>query len=159
MLKRMLNRIFILIVLSLFSSLCFASSNASSALQEGDKLYAKGDVKGALIHFEKAVMQNPDSSETWFKLARTQMLNSRNSDSVKSYQKSISLDQNNPLAFIGMAIAYLHTGQYTHAKASLTEASRIDPTKKEEVNKVLQEIEKKLGSLDKATANSSYNAH
>ena len=159
----MLNRIVFLMMFSLLSSSCFASSNAindvDKNVKEGDKLYAAGNITGALEYFEKAVMQNPASAELWFKLARTQMLNNQNSASVKSYQKAISLDQNNALAFVGMAIAYLHIGQYNHAKASLTEAARIDPSKKAEVEKVLLQIEDKLGSLDAATAKSSYMAH
>ncbi|MDX2504020.1 MAG: tetratricopeptide repeat protein [Gammaproteobacteria bacterium] len=155
----MLNRIVFVIVFSLLSSLCLASSNAINSLQEGDKLYADGNIKDALGYFEKAVQENPDSSESWFKLARTQMLNNRYSDSVKSYQKTISIDQNNALAFVGMAISYMHMGLYNHAKASFNEASRIDPSKKAEVGKVMQKIEKKLKSMETATAKSSYMAH
>jgi tetratricopeptide (TPR) repeat protein len=155
----MLNRILILMVLGLFSSFAFASSDAKSNIKEGDELYAQGNVKEALEYFENAVKENPDSAENWFKLARTQMLNSQNVASVKSYQKSIQLDDNNALAFIGMAIAYLHIGQYNHARASLSEAGRIDPTKKAEVDKVLMQIDGKLKSLDEATAKSSYMAH
>ncbi|MCP3851837.1 MAG: tetratricopeptide repeat protein [Gammaproteobacteria bacterium] len=155
----MLNRIVILVVISLFPSFCFASSDAKSDLKEGDKVYAEGNITGALGHFEKAVKQNPASAEAWFKLARTQMLNNQHSDSVKSYQKAITLDQNNALAFIGMAISYMHIGQYNHAKASLTEASRLDPSKKAEVDKVLVQIDRKLKSMETATAKSSYSGH
>lgn len=155
----MLNRIVFVVVFSLLSSLCLASSNAINSLQEGDKLYADGNIKDALGFFEKAVKENPDSSESWFKLARTQMLNNRHSDSVKSYQKSITLDQNNALAFVGMAISYMHIGLYNHAKASLNEASRIDPSKKTEVDKVLLQIEKKLKSMETATTETTYTTH
>ena len=155
----MLNRIVTLIIFSLFSSFCYASADAKSSLEEGDRLYQAGNVKEALGFYEKAVKENPDSSTIWFKLARTQMLNSQNAASVKSYQKSITLDNSNALAFIGMAIAYLHIGQYNHAKASLSEAARIDPSKKAEVDKVLMQIENKLKSSDEATAKSSYMAH
>jgi len=155
----MLNRIVILVVISLFSSFCFASSDAKSDLKEGDKVYAEGNIDGALIHFEKAVKQNPASGEAWFKLARTQMLNNQHSDSVKSYQKAIMLDQDNVLAFIGMAISYMHIGQYNHAKASLSEAGRLDPSKKAEVDKVLVQIDRKLQSMETATAKSSYSGH
>jgi len=155
----MLNRIVILVVFSLLSSFCFASSEAMSDLKEGDKLYADGNLVGALGHFEKAVKQNPASAESWFKLARTQMLNNQHSNSVKSYQKAITLDKDNALAFVGMAISYMHIGQYNHAKASLTEASRIDPSKKAEVDKVLLQIDRKLKSMETATAKSSYSGH
>jgi tetratricopeptide (TPR) repeat protein len=151
----MLNRFILLIVFLLISFSGLASAGADSNLQQGDKLYASGNVKEALPFFEKAVKEKPDSAEAWFKLARTQMLNQYNSASVKSYQRSISLDQNNARAFLGMAIAYLHIGQYNHAKASLKEASRIDPSKKAEVDKVLQQIEGRLEALDKVTAHSS----
>ncbi len=155
----MLNRIVLLIVFSLLSSFCLASSNAVNVLKEGDKLYAEGNIKDAQGYFEKAVKQNPESSESWFKLARTQMLNNRHSDSVKSYQKAISLNQDNALAFVGMAISYMHIGQYNHAKASLNEASRIDPSKKQEVDKVLLQIDRKLKSMETATVKSSFMAH
>lgn len=155
----MLNRIVILVVCCLLSSISFASPEAKSDLKEGDKLYAEGNLVGALGYFEKAVKQNPASAESWFKLARTQMLNNQHSDSVKSYQKAITLDQNNALAFVGMAISYMHIGQYTHAKASLNEASRIDPSKKVEVDKVLVQIDRKLKSMETATAKSSYSGH
>lgn len=153
----MLNRIVFLIVFLLLSSACMATSNVVSDLTEGDKLYADGNIKGALGHFEKAVKQDPASAESWFKLARTQMLNNQYSASVKSYQKAITIEQSNALAFIGMAISYMHMGQYNHAKASLTEASRLDPTKKTEVDKVLLQIDRKLKSMETATAKSSYN--
>lgn len=155
----MLNRIVCVIVFSLLSSFCFASANAVNNVKEGDKLYADGNIKGALGYYEKAVEQNSASAELWFKLARTQMLDNHHSASVKSYQKSIALDQGNALAFVGMAIAYMHIGQYNHAKASLTEASRIDPSKKQEVDKVLLQIDRKLESMETATAESSFMAH
>ncbi len=155
----MLNRFVLLCGFLFLSALVFASADAKNPLQQGDEFYAKGDVKTALNFYEQAVQKNPDSAQIWFKLARTQMVSNQYLASVKSYQKSITLDHNNALAFIGMAITYLHLGQYNHARASLQEAARIDPSKQAEVDKVLLQLDNRLKSMESSTSKATYSAH
>ena len=62
---------------------------------------------------------------------------------VENFQRAIALDPDNADAFIGMALAYLHMGQYGLARASLQEAQRIAPAKREEIEKVLAWIDQR----------------
>jgi cytochrome c-type biogenesis protein CcmH/NrfG len=47
------------------------------------------------------------------------------------------LDQGNADAFVGMAVGYLHLGEYRLAREALKEAGRLAPQKKEEIDRVL----------------------
>jgi thioredoxin-like negative regulator of GroEL len=67
------------------------------------------------------------------------------SESIPVFQQAISKDQNNASAFIGMGIAYIHTGRYNIAQAAMTEAKKLQPNKKE-LDEVLAWIEKKLAA-------------
>jgi tetratricopeptide (TPR) repeat protein len=155
----MLKRIVFMLVFLLLPAWSFSSADAVEPLKQGDELYASGEIKSALIYYEKAVKQNPDSSQNWFKLARTQMLDQQNLASVDSFKKSITLDNTNALAFVGMAIAYLHLGKYNHAKAALEEAARIDPARQAEVDKVLLQINHRLNTMESSSVKAGYPAH
>jgi Tfp pilus assembly protein PilF len=50
------------------------------------------------------------------------------------------LDGANADAFVGMAMAYLHGGDYALARAALEEAKRIDPAKQAKVDEVIAYI-------------------
>jgi CheY-like chemotaxis protein len=53
-----------------------------------------------------------------------------------------SLDAEHAGAFIGLGMAYLHGGQTGPAKAALTEAKRLAPAKADELDDLIQRIER-----------------
>jgi len=59
---------------------------------------------------------------------------------IESFRQAILLDGANADAFVGMAMAYLHGGDYALARAALEEAKRIDPAKQAKVDEVIAYI-------------------
>ena len=99
-------------------------------LIQGDRQWADGRLDEARKSFEQAVANNPQSVAARMKLGGFQLGNNRYSTAVETYQQTISLDANNAKAWIGLGMAYLHTGQNELSRAAFGEAIRIDPARK-----------------------------
>lgn len=97
----------------------------------------------ALATLTAAVEQYPDSSLAHTRLGGVQVLRQQYSQSIKHFQTAVMLDQSNANAFVGMAVAYLHMGQYGLAREALTEAEKMDPSKKAQIQKVLTWIDQR----------------
>ncbi|QEP41901.1 tetratricopeptide repeat protein [Ectothiorhodospiraceae bacterium BW-2] len=69
--------------------------------------------------------------------ANQQLLNQHYQQAVQSYQSAIRQGEEPGRAFIGMAIAYLHLGQYPLARAALDEARERKPHHSEEIDKLM----------------------
>ena len=55
------------------------------------------------------------------------------------------MDPNNADAFVGMAVAYLHSGDYALARAALEEARRLAPEKGAQIDQVLAYLDRRSG--------------
>jgi cytochrome c-type biogenesis protein CcmH/NrfG len=64
--------------------------------------------------------------------------------SILSFQRAIRLDANNAEAFIGMGMAYLHSGRYGLARSALEEAKRIDPTKQPKIDEIITWLDQRV---------------
>lgn len=60
---------------------------------------------------------------------------------TKQYQRAISLDPKNPKAWIGLGIAYLHSGDKSLTRAAWEEALRLDPARKEQLAPLLAKLD------------------
>lgn len=71
------------------------------------------------------------------------LLLSRNdfSASMKEYQRVIGLDSRNAKAWIGLGIAYLHSGDKSLARAVWEEALRLEPARKEQLAPLIAQLD------------------
>lgn len=132
---------FACLFLLLFLPLSLLADNASGSpaanlIEQGDVLKEKGEFEAAMAKYQEAVSRDPESASALFKLGGMQLVQQQYSASIDSFQRSLTLDQGNANAFVGMAVAYLHMGSFKLAEAALDEAVRLDPSKKSEVEKV-----------------------
>jgi Flp pilus assembly protein TadD len=145
-----------LLILSL--TLFIGSSVSAQAGEHTDKLIQQsfqqtqaGRLEDALRTLQQAVGEDPQSALAHTRLGGVQILRQEYGAGIRSFQQAIMLDQTNAAAFIGMAVAYLHLGQYNLAKAALNEAGKLDPAKQPEIEKILawinQRSEKAITSL------------
>jgi tetratricopeptide (TPR) repeat protein len=106
-------------------------------IKQGQTQAGAGQLDAALATLQQAVRADPGSSLAYTRLGGVQVLSQQYNKGVKSFQRAIMLDQGNADAFVGMAIAYLHLGEYRLAREALKEARRLAPQKKEEIDRVL----------------------
>ncbi len=114
-------------------------------LAEGEQQAQAGDLEAAVRSYEKAVAMAPESADARMKLAGMQVLRGQYSDSIENFRRVISAQPENANAFVGMGIAYLHLGNYALARAALEEALNRDENKREELQKVLDWLESRVG--------------
>jgi len=116
---------------------------AQDLMQQGQRQLDAGELEQAETTFKEVVAQNPDSALGHTRLGGVYLLRQNYRAGIESFQRGIVLDPGNADAFVGMALAYLHLGQYGLARASLQEAERIAPSKREEIDKVLAWIDQR----------------
>ena len=129
-----------------FTSQVFGEIDTERLLQQGYELTEAGRLEEALRVLQEAADKDPESSLVRTRLGGIRILRQEYSAGVKDFQRAIMLDQNNAAAFIGMAVAYLHMGQYSLARAALDEAGKLDHAKMPEIEKVLAWIEQRASS-------------
>lgn len=105
---------------------------------QGDKQWADGRLDEARASFTQAVTLNPRSVTARMKLGGFQLGNNSYSSAIGTYQQTISLDANNAKAWIGLGMAYLHTGQHELSRAAFSEAIRIEPARKEQLSQLAE---------------------
>ncbi|MES9939551.1 MAG: tetratricopeptide repeat protein [Candidatus Thiodiazotropha sp. 6PLUC2] len=120
-------------------SLCIsatANSETDSLVNQALVQSEAGDMKKAQSLLEEAVKTEP-SSLAYTRLGGVHLLQQAYSSGIDHFQQAIMLDQSNSEAFIGLAVAYLHLGRYQLAREALKQAQQLDPTKKQEIDKVV----------------------
>jgi Flp pilus assembly protein TadD len=117
------------IVISLWATGAIATGAVGDAtlISQGDQQWAAGHVEDARKSFEQAVAANPRSIDAHMKLAGLQLSSGDNAAAIQTYQRVIGLDGNNSKAWIGLGMAYLHSGQRELSRAAFGEAVRADP--------------------------------
>ncbi|MEN8178288.1 MAG: tetratricopeptide repeat protein [Pseudomonadota bacterium] len=131
-------------ILILFASGNALSGNSTDALLDLSYEQTKaGKLDDALSTLQQAVSEDPSSSLAHTRLGGIRVLRQEHSEGIKNFQQAIMLDQKNASAFVGIAVAYLHTSRYSLARAALNEAGKIDPSKKPEIDQVLAWIEQR----------------
>ncbi len=123
----------------------FALWSAQAAMHvdliaQGNQQWAAGQLDAAQAAFEKAVSADPKSLPAHMKLAGLQLARQDFKASIPTYQAAIGLDANNDKAWLGIAFAYLHTGQDALAAAAFDSAIRINPANREKLAPVLEKL-------------------
>ncbi len=128
-------------VLSLFALLSAQAVMQMDWVTQGEQLWAAGQLDQAQATFEQAVRTEPKSLKAHMKLAGLQLSRQDFKASIPTYQAAIGLDANNDKAWLGIAFAYLHTGQDALAGAAFDSAIRINPTNRDKLASVLEKLQ------------------
>ena len=110
----------------------------TALVAQGDKQWAAGRLDDARRSFEEAVTVNPRSPDAHMKLAGLQLSGRNYAAAIQTYQRIIGLDGNNAKAWIGLGMAYLHSGQHELSRAAFGEAVRADPSRKAQLAPLLE---------------------
>ncbi|CAG9783928.1 unnamed protein product [Diatraea saccharalis] len=98
-----------------------------SALEIGKEKLKMGDIPGAVLCFEAAVQQIPDSAEAWFLLGTTQAENEQDPAAITALKKSLEIDPRQLEAYITLAAAYTNENMPKFAYTSLLDWLKASP--------------------------------
>lgn len=135
-----------------FNGNLLGDTTTQALIDQSYELTKSGKLEEALNILQEAAEKDPNSSLVHTRMGGVRVLRKEYSAGIKDFQQAIMLDQQNTSAFVGMAVAYLHMGQYSLARASLEEARKIDPSKQTEIDKV-------MAWIDQRTDGVSHSAH
>ena len=116
-----------------------SKSPADARIVRGDQQWAAGQLEGARLSFEQAVVADPRSVAARMKLGGFQLGARSYGAAIPTYQAAISLDPNNAKAWIGLGMAYLHTGQQDLSRAAFAEAVRIEQERKAQLAQLIDQ--------------------
>jgi len=135
------GRHFLIAVLGAGCVIAAHAESAAGLVAKGDKHWAESRFEPAQQSFEAAVAAEPRSAETLLRLAGFQLSRQQLEAGIASYKRVIGLDGKNARAWMGLGIAYLHTGRRELAKAAFDEAVRIDPRKQEKLGPLIAKLD------------------
>lgn len=98
-----------------------------SALEVGKEKLKMGDIPGAVLCFEAAAQQQPDSAEAWFLLGTTQAENEQDPLAITALKKSLEIDPRQLEAYITLAAAYTNENMPKYAFMALIDWLRASP--------------------------------
>ncbi len=126
---------------ALLCSFAAAAGSASPLVDEADRLWAEGKLPQAQARFEAAVAAEPNTTAVRLRLAGFQLAQQQTSASIANYQQAISQEPTNSKAWIGLGLAYLHSGQRNLARAAFAEAVRVDPSREEKIAPLIAKLD------------------
>lgn len=129
--------IFALLCVLSINATAVASDSAAELIANGTRLLEQGKLEPAREAFEAATKAGPRSVEAHMKLAGVNITQNNFSAAIAIYRQAIGLDPNNAKAFIGLGIAYLHSGNKSLTRAALEEAMRIEPGRKTQLAAII----------------------
>lgn len=113
------------------------AAETGTPMAAGDRYAERGQIAEAIDQYREVLRRDPRSVQAHMKLAGMELLAGHYTESIQLFQASIGLDPSNAKAFVGLAMAYLHLGQYGAARAALAEAKRLDPVKQPDIDGIL----------------------
>ncbi|KPK39219.1 MAG: hypothetical protein AMJ69_06205 [Gammaproteobacteria bacterium SG8_47] len=135
----------VVILLAAFSAtMSVAAPTAQEAIEAGNAQWAAGELDAALASYQRAAATDENSVDARLKLAGVRMARKEYRAAVEAFQDAASINPDDAKPFIGMGIAYLHLGQDSLAHAALTEAVRLEPARREQLEPLLTRIEARL---------------
>ena len=120
-------------------------SGVAALIATGEALLAAGESDAALATLDQAVAADPQSSIARTRLGGARLMRQEYSAAIEDFRGALAVDPNNADAFVGMAVAYLHSGDYTLARAALEEARRLAPEKGAQIDQVLVYLDRRAG--------------
>jgi Flp pilus assembly protein TadD len=111
-------------------------------LTQGDQAWEQGKMQEAEQVFRRAMDAAPDSPLPLIRLGGLQLSQQRYSESLSSYQAVLSLDPDDQTlgrAYLGMGLAYLHTGDPDLAREAFTQASEyVSEERRTDIERILE---------------------
>lgn len=98
-----------------------------SALEIGKEKLKMGDIPGAVLCFEAAAQQQPDSAEAWFLLGTTQAENEQDPLAITALKKSLEINPTQLEGYITLAAAYTNENMSKYAYVSLLDWLKASP--------------------------------
>ena len=127
-----------------------AVPDANALIAAGEAQLAEGKTDEAVATLERAVAADPGSSLAHTRLGGARLMRQEYSAAIQDFRNALAADANNADAFVGMAIAYLHSGDQALARAALEEARRLAPVKGPEIDKILRYLDERAAVPDPA---------
>ena len=118
-----------------------AAPTNSELIAEAEKHWSAGQLTQAQTAFESAVAAQPDAVIPRLRLAGFQLANQQTTASIENYRKIISQAPGNSTAWIGLGLAYLHSGRPELARAALAEAVRVDPARQDKIGPLIARLD------------------
>ena len=109
----------------------------------GEAQLAEGKTEEAIATLEGAVAVDPRSTLAHTRLGGARLMHQEYGAAIQDFRNALAADPNNADAFVGMAVAYLHSGDYALARAALGEARRLAPAKAAEIDQVLSYLDRR----------------
>jgi tetratricopeptide (TPR) repeat protein len=131
----------LLCALSLTTAVAAAPDSAAALIAKGSRLLEQGKLEPARKAFAAAVKVDPRSVDARMKLAGVNIAQNDFTAAIPLYKQAIALNPNNAKAFIGMGIAYLHSGDNSMSRALFEEAMRLEPQRKEQLAPILAHLD------------------
>jgi tetratricopeptide (TPR) repeat protein len=119
------------------------AGDATALIADGEARLKAGEVDAAIEVLRQAVATDGASSLAHTRLGGALLLKQAYGPAIDEFRTAIGLSGDNADAFIGMAVAYLHSGDYPLARASLEEAKRVDPAKQAKVDELITYIDQR----------------
>ena len=129
--------LFVLLCVLSLNATAVASNSAVELIADGTRLLEQGKLEPARTAFEAAAKADPRSVAAYMKLAGVNIAQNNFSAAISIYKHVIGLDPNNAKAFIGLGIAYLHSGDKSLTRAALEEAMRLEPGRKTQLAPII----------------------
>ena len=151
----MSNRILPFFSAGALALLLFVAAGAVTAattdelLAQADAAWAAGDLEKAEQHFKEAAL-SAETGEAELRLGGFYISQTKLDGAVDAFQAALTKGLPTPVlqsrAFVGMGIAYLHSGRSSLARAAFDEAVAIDPAREQEIKLLLEEMDKREDS-------------
>lgn len=141
---------FLLVAVAIFAFVGLRASFAEDQMANGDRLAAEGKLSEAVAAYSAILQQDPARADAHARLGGMYLMQQKYTDAIKSFQQSISLDAEQARAFVGMGMAYLHTGRRSLARAALEEAKRIKPELSGDIDPVIVWMDQDSREVDLA---------
>jgi tetratricopeptide (TPR) repeat protein len=94
-------------------------------IEEGDRKYFKGDYKGAVKLYTRAIEQSPQLDEAYLKRGMAYLDLSKFHEAIENFNKAIELNSQNSDAFRNRALAKYSLNLSKEALADYNEAARL----------------------------------
>jgi tetratricopeptide (TPR) repeat protein len=117
------------------------ADGVDTLIEQAEAQLERGETQAAITTLTEAIAAHPSSSLAYTRLGGAYLLNQDYASAIEQFQEAISNDNQNAGAFIGLGMAYLHLKQTGPAKAALTEAKRLNPSKSADIDALLARIE------------------
>lgn len=114
---------------------------ATTPMDEAASAIAAGSIDQARDVLNNVLKSEPDNVEALLKLGGVELGAGNYPAAIDLLKKAAALDANTPRPFIGLALAYVHTGRGALAHGAIEEAVKRDPGKAVTLKPLLERLE------------------